>query len=530
MPKVTMIPATINPLTHLPSVAARKRRVAGYARVSTDSDEQFTSYEAQVDYYTRYIRSNSEWEFVKVYTDEGISGTNTKRREGFKEMIADALAGKIDLIVTKSVSRFARNTVDSLVTIRKLKEHGVECYFEKEGIYTFDGKGELLITIMSSLAQEESRSISENITWGQRKSFSDGKVHLPYKRFLGYEKGENGRPAIVESEARVVRLIYRLFLEGKTQAGICKYLEELGIPSPGGKEKWSKTTVTSILQNEKYKGDALLQKTFTVDFLEKRMKTNEGEVPQYYVEGSHPAIIEPDEWEQVQAEFARRNTLGKAYSGKSVLSAKLVCEDCGSFFGSKVWHSTDRYRRTIWQCNGKFKGEDRCHTPTLDIETIQRLFIRAYNQLMQNRKQLIEDCELMRQTLIDFSILDADIEKQFTETQVVAELVKAAVAENASTAQSQEAYIQKYDSLTKRYEAAAAELERLQSLRNLRSQQDRSMALFIRTLKKQPEVLDYWDDTIWTVMVEKAIIHKNDQITFVFYNGSRVTLPIELLR
>lgn len=349
MPKVTMIPATVNPLTHLPKAAVQKRRVAGYARVSTDSDEQFTSYEAQVDYYTRYIQSKPEWEFIKVYTDEGISGTNNKRREGFKEMIADALAGKIDLIVTKSVSRFARNTVDSLVTIRKLKENGVECYFEKEGIYTFDGKGELLITIMSSLAQEESRSISENITWGQRKSFADGKIHLAYKHFLDYKKGEDGRPAIVEEEAAVVRLIYRLFLDGKTQAGICRYLEDLSIPSPSGKAKWSKTTVTSILTNEKYKGDALLQKSFTVDFLQKKTKPNEGEVPQYYVEGSHPAIIEPDEWDHVQAEFARRKELGNAYSGKSVLSAKLVCEDCGGFFGSKIWHSTDRYRRTVWQ-------------------------------------------------------------------------------------------------------------------------------------------------------------------------------------
>lgn len=317
MPKVTMIPATVNSLTHLPKASVQKRRVAGYARVSTDSDEQFTSYEAQVDYYTRYIQSKPEWDFVRVYTDEGISGTNTKRREGFKEMIADALAGKIDLIVTKSVSRFARNTVDSLVTIRKLKENGVECYFEKEGIYTFDGKGELLITIMSSLAQEESRSISENITWGQRKSFADGKIHLAYKHFLGYKKGEDGRPAIVEEEAVVVRLIYRLFLDGKTQAGICRYLEDLEIPSPSGKAKWSKTTVTSILTNEKYKGDALLQKSFTVDFLQKKTKLNEGEVPQYYVEGSHPAIIEPDEWNHVQAEFARRKALGNAYSGKA---------------------------------------------------------------------------------------------------------------------------------------------------------------------------------------------------------------------
>ena len=405
MPKVTIIPATVNPLTHLPKAAVQKRRAAGYARVSTDSDEQFTSYEAQVDYYTRYIQSKPEWEFVKVYTDEGISGTNTKHRDGFKEMISDALAGKIDLIVTKSVSRFARNTVDSLVTIRKLKENGVECYFEKEGIYTFDGKGELLITIMSSLAQEESRSISENITWGQRKSFADGKIHLAYKHFLGYKKGEDGRPAIVEEEASVVRLIYRLFLDGKTQAGICRYLEDLEIPSPSGKAKWSKTTVTSILTNEKYKGDALLQKSFTVDFLQKKTKQNEGEVPQYYVESSHPAIIEPDEWDHVQAEFARRKALGNAYSGKSIFSAKLVCEDCGGFFGSKVWHSTDCYRRTVWQCNNKFKGGERCLTPTVDTETVQQLFIKAYNQMMGNRKQIIEDCEIMRKKLTDFKCL-----------------------------------------------------------------------------------------------------------------------------
>lgn len=178
----------------MPTVNVAKRRTAGYARVSTDSDEQFTSYEAQIDYYTQFIKRNPEWEFVRVYTDEGISGTNTKHRDGFNQMIEDALAGQIDLIVTKSVSRFARNTVDSLVTVRKLKEKGVEVFFEKENIYTLDSKGELLITIMSSLAQEESRSISENVTWGQRKRFSDGKVSLPYKQFLGYRKGADDLP------------------------------------------------------------------------------------------------------------------------------------------------------------------------------------------------------------------------------------------------------------------------------------------------------------------------------------------------
>mgnify|MGYP004475926711 CR=1 FL=1 len=236
MPTVTKIEATINPITHFPQMQMKKRRVAGYARVSTDSDEQFTSYAAQVDYYTNFIKSNSNWEFVKVYTDEGISGTNTKKRDGFNSMIADAVNGKIDLIITKSVSRFARNTVDSLVTIRKLKEHNVEVYFEKENIYTFDGKGELLLTIMSSLAQEESRSISQNVTWGQRKRFADGKVSLPYKHFLGYEKGEDGIPKIVPEQAEIVRTIYRQYMLGKSITAICRYLESKGIKTPAGKK------------------------------------------------------------------------------------------------------------------------------------------------------------------------------------------------------------------------------------------------------------------------------------------------------
>lgn len=251
---VTMIPATISRFTATPINEVRKRKVAGYARVSTDHEEQQTSYEAQVDYYTNFIKSREDWEFVAVYTDEGISATSTAKREGFNRMVADALAGKIDLIVTKSVSRFARNTVDSLSTIRKLKENGTEVFFEKEAIWTFDGKGELLITIMSSLAQEESRSISENCTWGQRKRFSDGKVCVPYSRFLGYDRGEEGGLVINEKEAVTIRLIYKMFLEGSTPFSIAKHLTGQGILSPGGKEKWNVSAVKSILTNEKYKG------------------------------------------------------------------------------------------------------------------------------------------------------------------------------------------------------------------------------------------------------------------------------------
>lgn len=279
-----------------------------------------------------------------------------------------------------------------------------------------------------------------------------------------------------------------------------------------------------ILTNEKYKGDALLQKKFTVDFLQKKMKTNEGEVPQYYVEGSHPAIIETDEWDQVQAEFVRRKKLGRAYSGKSVLSTKLVCADCGGYYGQKVWHSTDRYRRVIWQCNSKFDNEKRCGTPVLDTDTIQAMFIKAYNHLMEKRPQVIADCELMRRSLTDFNALDAEITRQLEETEVVAEMVKAAVKENASTAQSQDGYLKKYNSLNKRYEDAVSKLEKLKAERTLRQQQDKAMSLFIRTLKKNPLVLDKWDDTIWTVMVEKGIVHRDGHITFVFYNGTEITI------
>ena len=219
--------------------------------------------------------------------------------------------------------------------------------FEKENIYTLDSKGELLITIMSSLAQEESRSISENVTWGQRKRMADGKVSLPYKHFLGYRKGADGLPEIVPEEAEIVRNIYRWFMEGKTPTGIARTLTEQGVPTPAGKEQWCSSTVKSILTNEKYKGSALLQKRFTVDFLTKKSKVNEGEVPQYYIEESHPAIIEPKEFELVQAELLRRQNLRRQYNGKSVFAARLVCGDCGNFFGAKVWHSNSKYRQVI---------------------------------------------------------------------------------------------------------------------------------------------------------------------------------------
>ena len=390
-PKVTVIPAKKDrlPINVLNNEAVKRLRVAAYARVSTNNKEQLTSYEAQVDYYTRYIQSKpDEWDFVGIYTDEGISATNRKKRDGFNRMVADALAGKIDFIITKSISRFARNTVDTLTTVRKLKEKGIDIFFEKENIHTLDSKGELLITIMSSLAQEESRSISENVTWGQRKRFADGKVSLPYKRFLGYTRGPDGLPEIVPEEAVVIQLIYRLFLYGKSPSAIATYLTDEGIPTPSGKAVWRASVVESILTNEKYKGDAILQKKFTVDFLTKRQKINEGEVTQYYVKGSHPAIIEPEIHDLVQYELKKRKADGRWTSCVHPFSGKIFCGECGGVYGSKVWHSNTPYRCVVWQCNEKHRGQ-HCTTPHFTEQEMQAAFLAAFNQVLgRNHRRL----------------------------------------------------------------------------------------------------------------------------------------------
>lgn len=333
--------------------SAYEKRVAAYARVSTSSDEQMGSVEAQKDYFQKLITERPGWVLVDIYADEGISGTSLTHRDAFNRMINDAMAGKIDMIITKSLSRFARNTVDALNTIRKLKIAGVGVYFEKEDIDTLDAKGEFLITLMSSLAEEESRSISENVKWGVRKRFSDGKYSLPYKQFLGYKKGADGTPELVEDEARIIRLIFRLFLLGDLPTVIARKLSNAGIPTPSGLSIWTHRT---IVRNEKYYGAALLQKKFTVDFLQKKMKVNEGEVPQYYVEHSHEAIIDPEEWEKVQLELARRKTSPRRTYCNGPFAGKIICGDCGGVFGSKVWHSNSKYRRVIWRCNAKYNG------------------------------------------------------------------------------------------------------------------------------------------------------------------------------
>ena len=515
MATVTKIPATVSRYTAAPIAAKAKRKVAAYARVSTDHEDQLNSYEAQLDYYTNYIKGNDEWEFAGVYSDEGISGTSTRKREGFQSMVADALAGKIGLILTKSVSRFARNTVDSLTTIRELKAHGTEVYFEKENIWTFDSKGELLISIMSSLAQEESRSISLNVTWGWHKRFADGKPVVPFSHFLGYDRGENGELVINEEEADTVRIIYAEFQAGLSFTQIAKELTDLGIKSPAGKDVWNSGTVKSILMNEKYKGCALLQKGYTEDYLTKKRVKNDGAIPQYYVEESHPYIIEPEVFDRVQDLIELRKK-HKHFSGSTIFSTKIRCGCCGEWYGSKVWHSTDRYRRVIWRCNAKYDDkEHRCSTPHLTEEEVKAAFIRAVNKLAADREWLLADLREIQATYSGTDGREQRLRELDERLNAEADAVQELIAENARVAQNQDDYNRRYDEAVSRFETTKAERDALAAEIRQRGIRRREFERFITTLETLPDEVTDFSENLWGSLVEYLTVYAKDDLRFM---------------
>lgn len=377
--KVTKIVRSVLPAEALDKTA--HKRVAAYARVSSGTAEQRTSLDTQIKYYKSLIARKENWDFVEIYYDYGISGLSCKRREGFNKMIDDALSGRIDLIITKSLSRFARNTVDTLLALRKLTEAGVQVYFEKENINSLDSDGEFMITLLSSLAQEESRSFSRNITWGHRKRFSDGKYSFAYSRFLGYDRGRDGNPVINQEEAKTVMLIYRLYFLGANFNGICEYLKNCSILSPCGKEKWDSATIKHILTNEKYKGDALLQKTYKAHFLDKRARKNNGEIPQYYVSEGQEAIISPDIFDLMQTEIKKRINLYSGYKGKIALNNKIICGLCG---GSYMRNNT------FWRCRSLYDGQKHC--PNIKNDYIEKQCAEALKKLFSKHQCTIDTC------------------------------------------------------------------------------------------------------------------------------------------
>ena len=410
---ITVIPAKANRTNLAENLKLQKKRVAAYCRVSTDQAEQLSSYEAQVKYYTAYIEGNPEYECAGIYADEGISGTNTKKREQFNRMIEDCKARKIDMVITKSISRFARNTLDTLTYVRLLKDLGIEVFFEKENIKTLDSKGEVLLSILSSLAQDESRSISENSTWGIRRRFEQGKLHINHTKFLGYDKDKNGNLVINPKQAKIVKRIYEDFLDGKGANRIARDLENDGTLNWNGKAKWYEGSIRKMLTNEKYKGDALLQKTYTVDFLSKKRADNNGEVPQYYVEDSHPAIIDKEMWEAVQLEMERRRNFALQYGIQKLeyattsnpFAGRVICGICGRIFGRKVWNSTDeRIRRIIWRCNGKYpaKGEKGCESRHIDNAVLYQAFVNVFNMMVENKDYFLGKFKGLRKAIIRF--------------------------------------------------------------------------------------------------------------------------------
>lgn len=371
--------------------------MAAYCRVSTDREEQLLSYENQLRYYKNYIESNPNFEFAGIYADEGITATNTKKRDNFNRMIADCRNGKIDRIITKSISRFARNTLDCLNYVRELKALGIGINFEKEGINTLESSGEVLLTILSSLAQDESRSISENTRWGLRRRYENGEYGIATKRFMGYDRDSDGKLVVNKKQAKVIKRIYDEYLSGKTVDYIKRILEREKIPKWDGTYKWQATTIQSILINEKYKGDAELQKGHTVDFLTKKREKNNGELQKFYIEEDHEAIISPEIWECVQLEMERRKQYTKdhylkAYSARTENNpffGKIICGECGRAFGRKTWSNKDTIRK-VWQCNGRYevKGIQGCNNRHIEESALEQIFIIAWNTIIEN----IESC------------------------------------------------------------------------------------------------------------------------------------------
>ena len=542
---VRVIPPTIQPLSDIPAFSARPRRVAAYARVSTSSEEQLTSYEAQVKHYTEYIKSketSDNWQFVDVYTDKGITGVSTKKREGFNRMIQDALAGRIDLIITKSVSRFARNTVDTLTAIRKLKEYGVEVYFEEQNIYTLDGKGEVLLTIMSSIAQEESRNISENVTWGMRKRFADGKVTMPYGQFMGYRRGKDGTPEIVEVEADIVRTIFRRFLEGATPAMIARELNLAGVPCPSRKSllseneaeiakarkktsRWGTSTVENILANEKYKGDAILQKTYCTDYLLKTFVVNDGSVvPKYYAQNSHPAIVSPEVFDLAQQELAWRRSLNGRYSGRSCFASRVVCGDCGAFYGSKVWHSTDEYRRTIWRCNNKYTGETKCTTPHVTQETLEKAFVQVMQQVLSQKDSILTACREALDEAFDTTELDKAATRLQDQALGMAERVRQLVEENARVQRDQDEFKEDYEVLLAEHARLSEKIQLIAEQKKDMAERRQRIELFLHMLEEQKEYLGFEPGT-FVALVDKVIIQHDGRMEFCFRNGMKCEYP-----
>jgi len=520
MGKVMLIPAKRQVGNNERKEENPRLKVAAYCRVSTDSDEQATSYDAQVKHYTEYIQKNPEWEFAGIYADDGISGTNTKKRNEFNRMIDDCMAGNIDMIITKSISRFARNTLDCLKYIRQLKGKNIPVYFEKESINTLDAKGEVLLTIMASLAQQESQSLSQNVKLGLQYRYQQGKVQVNHNRFLGYTKDENGHLIIDLEQAEIVKRIYREYLEGSSMGRIAAGLEKDGILTGAGNTKWHTSTINKILRNEKYMGDALLQKTYTVDFLTKKRIKNNGTVPQYYVEADHEAIIPKDIFMQVQEELVRRRVVYVSPSGRKrnfscshPFAQMIYCGECGELYRRIHWYNRGK-KSIVWRCISRLEStsaKEPCRNRTVNETVLQNVSIKAINRVLEDKDHFTNALQqniaaAVRQT---DTLSPEGIQKRLEELQI--ELIKKANNQDDYKAITDEIF---------RLRAQKQQSESENTLQDETLSRIRELQKFIAA---QPTELTEFDETLVKRLIQKITVYE-DKFTVEFKSGVSVDI------
>lgn len=508
-----------------------QKRVAAYCRVSTDSEEQLTSYVNQKKFYTDMIARNTEWQFAGLYADEGISGTRADKRPEFNNMIKACLAGKIDYIITKSVSRFARNTVDCLDYVRMLRAKGIGIFFEEQNIDTLKSDSELYLIIYAGFAQSESESISKNITWSYRKNFEDGKPIFMYKRLLGYQKGEDGEPEIVPQEAEIVERIFAMYLSGMTVDVISRQLQSEHIVIPTKKFSFGKNMVMNILKNEKYCGDCILQKTVTVDCISKTRKKNEGEAPMYIVENSHPAIISREIFNRAQEELSKRKarspqsqktaiTASGKYS-KYALTDVLICAECGSRYKRVTWTSLGQ-KRIVWRCVNRLdNGKKYCqHSPTLSESALQEAIVRALNKF--NDEDTSTYLTLMKATIGEaIGANGGSDEIDLLERRIDALNSRMLKMVNDSVEKGTD--MEENEDVFKAISEQIAQLNRrIEAIRkNESSDEERQerLRLIQDTIDQREAHRDTYNDAIVRQMVECVKVHEGGKLTVIFGGG-----------
>ena len=516
------------------------KRVAAYCRVSTDSEDQLNSYNSQVQYYTEFIKQNSEWTLAGIYADEAITGTQVDRRIDFQRLISDCINGDIDMVITKSISRFARNTLDTLKYVRKLKEYNVAVFFEEENINTLTMDGELLLTILSSVAQQEVENISANVKKGLRMKMERGEL-VGFQGCLGYDyDSETKSISVNEKEAEIVRYIFKRYLEGAGGKVISRELEEMGYLSPRGHKKWTETTVVGIIKNEKYIGDILMGKTYTVDPITKRRLDNFGEQDKYYIENHHEPIISKEDFEKAQGIRLRRaknrntvaNNNGKRerYSRKYAFSSMLECGFCGHMLTRRSWHANSEYKKTIWQCvNATKNGKKYCpHSKGIEEEAIEKAFMESYRQVCHNNVGITNEfLKTVEEELKDNS-LTKDLKKIEDQLKKIIKKEKDLVDLKLNDAISIDVYQEKYSEIEVKKTKLLEEKRTLEVTLTDEKELKKRLEGFKKLLESN-KYLEEFDRAVFESIVEKIVVGgiKDDgeidpaMITIIYKTGNK---------